>query len=1149
MNYSLLLASSLGLCLNVASFAQLSPSPVDSLETSQALAATEEASEEDPVAQIIPPSPTAASLSRYADVPVSYYSGLPTIRLPLYEIREHDIRVPIALTYHASGIKVNQEASWVGLGWDLQAGGVIARQVMNHDDFDPAFNYFDADVPSFIKPASAPRDFLQAGCQPQVVNATTGQMGEVDLSPYINSSVNDPYEFEPDHYSFNFLDYTGTFVLTRDYEAILAQQTKMDIQCDPTGSTWTLRAENGFTYRFERYESYTDNQISRPVRTAWYLSSVRSTRGDSVTFHYNQDNSYSQLTGDLIEERSEQRTFTGSGGPTDPNQGDVCQRNPVRRLLTQKAYRNLTLSYIDFSHGRVTFDYNDDRDDLEGGKRLNAVQIFKKNGAGELAGQPERQFVFAYDYFVGTNDDDIGFEPGDYTTKRLKLLSVQEVGQGERIPPHVFSYYEGSATDNLPSKNSFARDHWGYFNGAFGNTTLVPEFRGQVRLDDPGGQYVELPGANRRPDPRYTQAFSLKRIQYPTQGYRSFTYQTHDFDPDNSGQSPVPTDRDEVIERDKAHPLSHDKEQTRVTRTLDVRPAAPGANGTVQARLKAAFRLSAPYDPQNPPPVTSSSTNAYFELYDAQGNQVSRVQISEATCQGLVCEYENTYTFRLEEYTWKSYIARDGEEPVAGLESINVNYIFDEIIPPSSDETSLLRAGGLRVHTITSNDGVGHSPEMIRRFVYTYEEDRDEDGTPEVYSYGRRMTYPVYERYEQNRGFFNNGDVYKCLWFVRTASSSVPLNGTAGGSVVGYDQVSVLHGPDGTLGKTTYHYENISDVVYFYDQRRPPGLTNLVSNKNGLLKQQTDYAYANNAYRKVREVVNDYALKKNRVVYGVHSQDIGYQTDLGQCNFRLFFYPALQSDWVQLVATTETQFDQKDVAKALIQQITYGYEEEPKHYQTVRRTTTDSEQRPRVTNYKYAADFTDNTYGSQALREAHMHSQVLEQVTTVNDTPVRKLTTTYTNAEGPVVPTTVQDYPTGVGEAQTTTYRYDSEGNARQVTGPDGVPTAFVWGYDRSLPVAQVVGATFSQVEGQLGSDFHAGAQGLSEAQAQTLRGALKPAQVTTYTYDPLVGMTSQTDANGRTTTYSYDALNRLEGIKNDEGQVVQKLEYQYAQP
>lgn len=86
---------------------------------------------------IIPPSPNASSLGKYLETPVSYATGIPSISVPLYEIREGNISLPINLSYHAGGIKVEEVASWVGLGWDLNAGGVIYRTMQGLPDDSP----------------------------------------------------------------------------------------------------------------------------------------------------------------------------------------------------------------------------------------------------------------------------------------------------------------------------------------------------------------------------------------------------------------------------------------------------------------------------------------------------------------------------------------------------------------------------------------------------------------------------------------------------------------------------------------------------------------------------------------------------------------------------------------------------------------------------------------------------------------------------------------------------------------------------------------------------------------------------------------------------------------------------------------------------
>ncbi|MBN2763503.1 MAG: hypothetical protein JXR41_10460 [Bacteroidales bacterium] len=80
------------------------------------------------------PAPNPASMTKMLDYPVSLYTGLPTIEIPIYELRCHGVTVPIKLSYHAAGFKPEECPSWVGLNWALQAGGCITRKVNGFSD-------------------------------------------------------------------------------------------------------------------------------------------------------------------------------------------------------------------------------------------------------------------------------------------------------------------------------------------------------------------------------------------------------------------------------------------------------------------------------------------------------------------------------------------------------------------------------------------------------------------------------------------------------------------------------------------------------------------------------------------------------------------------------------------------------------------------------------------------------------------------------------------------------------------------------------------------------------------------------------------------------------------------------------------------------
>ena len=68
---------------------------------------------------LISPSPNAVALGKFGIIPVSLYTGVPDINIPLGVAEGRTLKVPISLSYHHNGLKTYEEASWVGLGWTL----------------------------------------------------------------------------------------------------------------------------------------------------------------------------------------------------------------------------------------------------------------------------------------------------------------------------------------------------------------------------------------------------------------------------------------------------------------------------------------------------------------------------------------------------------------------------------------------------------------------------------------------------------------------------------------------------------------------------------------------------------------------------------------------------------------------------------------------------------------------------------------------------------------------------------------------------------------------------------------------------------------------------------------------------------------------
>ena len=86
--------------------------------------------------QITPLSPNAAALWKYSELPVNMYTGIPSIAIPIYEIKSGNLSVPISLSYHAGGIRYEEQASWVGLGWNINPGNINRNMRGVPDDFN-----------------------------------------------------------------------------------------------------------------------------------------------------------------------------------------------------------------------------------------------------------------------------------------------------------------------------------------------------------------------------------------------------------------------------------------------------------------------------------------------------------------------------------------------------------------------------------------------------------------------------------------------------------------------------------------------------------------------------------------------------------------------------------------------------------------------------------------------------------------------------------------------------------------------------------------------------------------------------------------------------------------------------------------------------
>ena len=133
---------------------------------------------------------------------------------------------------------------------------------------------------------------------------------------------------------------------------------------------------------------------------------------------------------------------------------------------------------------------------------------------------------------------------------------------------------------------------------------------------------------------------------------------------------------------------------------------------------------------------------------------------------------------------------------------------------------------------------------------------------------------------------------------------------------------------------------------------------------------------------------------------------------------------------------------------------------------------------------------------------------------------------------GTPLPERVQSRTDGAPWRDEVRYTAYGHGHPSEIRGKDGTPVAYLWSYNDRFPVAMVENASIQEVR-----DAQPGLSGLTFLDApgeadwerlDGLRALLPHARVTVFRHDPLKGVVSVTDPNGRETRYDYDGYARL---------------------
>ncbi|MBK1898281.1 hypothetical protein [Chryseobacterium paridis] len=1117
----------------------------------------------DHIQNITPQPPEVNAILKSFETPVSLYTGTPDISVPIYSIKEGDINFDLKLSYNSTGITVGERASWVGLGWNLSVPTLVRNVRQVPDDFPNGFFYETNytvknvyNITSAVGP-DVPMGQLSQVCPQCVTINSLSADGQLDLE-------SDDYRITlPDGKSISFM-----VNQERDGEhpiGHIVQFPDSDYKIDyiTSSGNWEITNPQGYKYiyimgnRIISQQTYTiggnsigvENPVkTQPYRNTWALSKIISPSNRVLNFEYDPV-LYEDC--DLVNQ-TKTVAYDEMAFPNDA-------RNMVFTNYSKTKGNNLFISRIWGDFGEVIFNKDGRLDYTTYGKKLNSIEIKNKYGL-------VNKIAFDFDYMTSIspgskltcnrleNDNDI--------SKRLILKKIRFNADEQKPLSYQFNYNNQA----LPNRLSYARDWWGYYNGQDNNLGLTPSI-----------DVVMAEENDRNVKPAFTKAGILEEIIYPTGGKTKFLFESnrgifHDYN--NTAAQKI---HDIIPFAIRNHFFSTNENTTPMLNKVYQFPLPVNGNEatfTGAQRIEIFTNTNQCIYPDDSLPL-SNSCSIFYTVIDSNNeivvpksllrNQVSRIlEIPRAKLiSGL--------KLKVELYAGKNLPGSQVFDYNQHEANISFSYkAIDTTMAKVTPHGTEVPFGGLRIKRIENFENITNP--IIKEYDYRYE--GIETGLS-LFELDFLQTTP--------------GRLFV------TSQSKFPMQ-TGNGSLISYTNAKELRINPLTNERNSISHEFDNKYVWgsyvgscFFNagvgvggalnSSSVPCYESPLNGKSILLnysdKQKESYEYQN-VLMAGKNLNNVYGMDYDRVV---KPNDLNYMiTGPNQVYLPAeFFYYNFKN------------FDEPDYFKEVKENLN-GQEITTKsqysslssnHHQMTKLTTTSPDGTVNETNYSYAHEkgnqlmITKNMVGipieTNTTQTMGTTTKMLDRIETVY--PISLPTTQTGNLLLPLSINSynVKDLNTNVSTPAFSVDilydKYDAKGNIQQYTTKDGISTTVIWGYNNTQPIAKVIGAKLSDIPPSLitsivnaSNDDNTPPQGTTPEQAeQSLilaldnfrkNSGLSSYQISTYTYDPLIGVTSITPPSGIREVYIYDTANRLKEIRQDSktGNLVKEFKYNYKQ-